>query len=306
MRGRRSQLALSRTLGYQSNAIYSWEAGHASPPASRFFAFAQAVGVRQQAALARFFRTVPTRLVRANLATAPGVRALLQELLGTTRLTALAAASGLSRFSLSRWIHGKGQPDLSDLLCFVEHTSMRLPDLIATWVDPLKVPSIADRWSQLQRTRSVGYEFPFSHAVLRALEISSTQPAADETAQLCALLGAPKAEVEHCLSQLAASGQIRRRRDRFWPRSEKLVDFRHDPQAAQQLKAYWAALAHERTKQPRDGLFAYTVFAVSKADLARVQTLQRDYIRQMRTIIAASEPSEVVALANFQIFDLGR
>jgi hypothetical protein len=47
------------------------------------------------------------------------------------------------------------------------------------------------------------------------------------------------------------------------------VDFRRDPEAAQRLKAFWAALAAERSKAQRPGLFAYNVFAVSRADLER-------------------------------------
>jgi hypothetical protein len=47
------------------------------------------------------------------------------------------------------------------------------------------------------------------------------------------------------------------------------------------------------------------VFAVSRADLAALERLQRAYLAEMRTIIARSEPSEVVALASFQLITLG-
>ena len=85
----------------------------------------------------------------------------------------------------------------------------------------------------------------------------------------------------------------------------EVVDFRRDPSAAQGLKAFWAKLAAERTEARRPGLFAYNVFAVSRADLERLQALQRAYLNEMRTIIARSQPSELVALANFQLFSLG-
>jgi len=60
-------------------------------------------------------------------------------------------------------------------------------------------------------------------------------------------------------------------------------------------------VAAERTRTSRPGLFAFNVFAVSRADLERLTKLQRAYLREMRTIIAQSESSEVVALANMQI-----
>jgi hypothetical protein len=76
------------------------------------------------------------------------------------------------------------------------------------------------------------------------------------------------------------------------------------PEAAQRLKAFWAGFAAQHSAQRRPGLFAYNLFAVSRTDLARIQELQRELLRQMRTTIAQSEPTDVVALANLQIFAL--
>jgi hypothetical protein len=101
------------------------------------------------------------------------------------------------------------------------------------------------------------------------------------------------------------SGQLERQPQGYAPRAVQAIDFRRDPASAQRVKAYWAQLAAGRTEQARPGLFAYNVFAVSRADLARLTELQRAYLREMRTIIAQSKPSEVVALANFQLFSLG-
>lgn len=84
-----------------------------------------------------------------------------------------------------------------------------------------------------------------------------------------------------------------------------MVDFRRDPEAAQGLKAFWAQQAAERVRQGPQGLSAYNVFAVSRRDLSRLQDLQRAYLNEMRSIIAASEPSEVVALASFQLLPMG-
>jgi hypothetical protein len=46
------------------------------------------------------------------------------------------------------------------------------------------------------------------------------------------------------------------------------------------------------------------VFAVSREDLGRLQALQRAYLREMRRVIAESEPNETVALLNCQLFAL--
>lgn len=304
VRGRRSQRALGRALGYSSNALYAWESGRSWPTAARFFELAAATGARSATLLTRFYRVVPAQLRNIDLARPAGVRAFMATLLGSTKISALAQQSGLSRYSVSRWLHGRGQPNLPEFLCFVECASLRVMDLIATFSDPERVPSIARLYKRLRDAREVGYAYPFSHAVLRGLEVITRKTGEDEAAQLSKLLCVPKAEVEDCLTRLAAAHQIRRVRGRWRVATTKMVDFRQDPKAAQALKHFWASLAAERARQARQGVFSYTVFAVSRADLERIQTLQQDFVKEMRTIIAASTPSEVVALSNVQLFSL--
>jgi hypothetical protein len=50
--------------------------------------------------------------------------------------------------------------------------------------------------------------------------------------------------------------------------------------------------------------FGWSVFAVSKADLARLTNLHLQYVRAMREIIASSTPSECVGLYAAQPLDL--
>jgi hypothetical protein len=96
----------------------------------------------------------------------------------------------------------------------------------------------------------------------------------------------PRAEVEADLDRLLQSGQLVREKDAYRPQAVQAIDFRRDPARAQRVKALWAELAAERSKVARPGLFAFNVFAVSRADPARLTDLRRAYLREMRTIIA--------------------
>lgn len=304
LRGRRSQALLSRRLGYRSNAVRSWEVGASFPPASRVFHLAEQVGVDLSAGIQRFFREVPPALLRDPLTTQAGVVTLVRELRGRARIGELADAGGLSRFAISRWLSGKAQPRLPDLLCFVDHAALRLLDFIAIFTNPTKVQHVAEAWHRLQKARQLGYQRPGTHAVLHALETTVYQ-ADPTTATVAGLTGMPEGQVVDDLAQLEVSDQVRWNGQRHVPGAIQSVDFRREPAAAQQVKAYWAQLAADRTRERRSGLFAFNVFAVSREDLRRLVDLQRSYLREMRTIIAQSEPSEVVALSNVQLFSLG-
>lgn len=51
--------------------------------------------------------------------------------------------------------------------------------------------------------------------------------------------------------------------------------------------------------------FAYNLFAVSNADLERLRALHRSYFRELRAIVANSQPAEAVALVTMSLVELG-
>lgn len=305
LRGRRSQAAFSRRLGYRTNVAYVWEAGRAFPTAASALVAARRAGVDVSAALARFFRSPPAWLDSVDPASREGVAMLLDDLRGRTSIVDLARASGKSRFALARWLSGEAEPRLPDFLLLIEKTSLRLLDWIAAFVDPSTLPSVARAWSELEATRRAAYEVPWTQAVLRALELTDYQRLPKhQRGWIAARIGISVEEEQRCLAILARTGQIYLDRGRWRLRQVMAVDTRRDAEAEHRVKRWWGALALERLARPDSGLFSYNVFAVSEADLARIQDLQRAYFRQMRSIIAASEPSERVVLASLQLVPL--
>ena len=84
----------------------------------------------------------------------------------------------------------------------------------------------------------------------------------------------------------------------------RTIDTRRDPEAARQLKAWWAKVGSDRFKAGAEGVFSYNLFGVSHADYGRIEALQRAYFREIRNIVAESEPVETVAVVNLQLFSL--
>jgi hypothetical protein len=84
------------------------------------------------------------------------------------------------------------------------------------------------------------------------------------------------------------------------------VDTSRDPARALTLKLSWTETAISRLKQGVPGTFGYSVFAVSRADLTRLQSLHSQYVRAMQDVIASSSPPECVGLYCAQLLDLGQ
>ena len=99
LRGRRSQVALARRLGYRSNVVYLWESGRALPRASQTLLLAERSGIDVDAAIARFYGRSPDWL--AGLGSGPQrhrrlVSQLLEDQRGNVPAAKLARTSSTS------------------------------------------------------------------------------------------------------------------------------------------------------------------------------------------------------------------
>jgi DNA-binding transcriptional ArsR family regulator len=300
---KRSRPGFSRHLGYKSNIAQRWETGLAWPTAESFFAVCVRLRVDVKAALATFMRRSPPWLAGASLAELPN--ALLGELRGKTRLSAIAPRTPYHRSSVSRWVGGSSKPKLPELLCLIDALSGRALDFVAAFVDPTKLPSIAPRWQKLALSRELAYRHPMSHAVLHALELRAYATEGHRDPEfLTRAVGLPREEVERALTLLEESGQVRRTRQGFRPAPEAVVDTGADPERARGLRITFAELAVRRLRGGAPGQCGYTLFAVSRADLRRLRDIHLAYVRDMQAVITASAPSECVALYAAQLLDL--
>jgi transcriptional regulator with XRE-family HTH domain len=307
LRGRRSQAAFSRRLGYKSNVAYAWESGRAWPTAANFLRAAERVGVDSRTAFERFYRARPEWLTRSEStpASREGVSAFLRDLAAARSIQDMARAAGASRFVVSRWLSGATEPRLPDFLRMIEVTSLRLLDFVACFANPKELPSVARDFGELESARLLAYEHPFSHAVLRVLELEDYQRLPRHRPGFIAeRLGIDREAEQRYLGLLLESGQIRRVRGRYRLARVRTVDTRDQPELSRKLRAFWAKVGVERLEAGVPGTYSYNLFSVSRADLERIRALHRNYFRELRAIVAASQPAECVALAIVNLVDL--
>jgi hypothetical protein len=306
LRGRRSQSAFSRRLGYRSNAVHAWEAGRAFPTAASFFRALKRMGRDVDAALAGFHRLPVERAQVPDLTTRAGVALLLNDLRGRTSVVDLAHTAQRSRFAVARWLKGSAEPRLPDFLRLLECATLRLLDFLACFSEPAKLPSVASAWQTLESARRAVYELPWSHAVLRVIELEAYRSLKRHRPGFIAdWLQISREEEERCVALLLETGQLRKERGRLIPGASLTVDTRRDAERSRQVKAWWANVARERLLRGVEGTFSYNLFSVSRADLDRIQELHRAYFRELRRIVADSEPSECIALATVHLLELG-
>jgi transcriptional regulator with XRE-family HTH domain len=300
LRGKRSQGALSRRLGYSTNVLYLWESGRRMPRATELFRILARTG-RTQAPF--------TALVRSDagvdLREPAAIASLLESMRGSVKASEVARRCNVSRYVASRWFSGATEPRLSELLMLVDVLTLRLVDLVAAFVPVSEIPLLSREASELERRRRVAFTHPWSVAVVRAIETTSYRRArSHRPAAIARRLGIAVEEVETCLDALERAGVVRLDRGKY-ESTPVAVDTSMATEAERRsLKLHWADVGRARLAADSSGLFSWSVAAVSRADLERLRALHVSYMTTMRQLIDASEPSEVVVVANAQLFSL--
>lgn len=305
LRGRRSQLAFSRRLGYHSNVAYSWEAGRRFPTAAQSLRAMQLCGLDLAAVWTRFYSAPPAWLAQIDTTTPRGIAWVLADLRGRSAIQEIAERSGNSRFQISRWLNGQTEPRLPDFLRLFDALSLRLLDWLAASVDLKRLPSAQAAWQRLEAQRRAAVAFPWTQAVLRALELAAYAALpGHQKGWIGRRLGISQAQEQRCLSALARGGQIRWDGQRWVLAAVLAVDTRPTPADGRSMKAVWAREGLRQLQHGSAGQFSYNVFGVSQLDLKRIQQLHLAYYRQLRSIVADSAPTERVAVVNLQLFAL--
>jgi transcriptional regulator with XRE-family HTH domain len=307
VRGRRSQRVLSRRLGLGANAVYRWESGRCAPSAPAALRLAERAGVRVDDAIFTFLG-VPERdwVAGFGFATADGVRSLLERVRGERSFIELSEATGFNRFALSRWFRGTSSPTLPQLLALLEATTHRVLDFIAAFTDPARLPSVAQAWRVHLASRNAAFDAPWSHAVLRTLELAEyAKLDTPDSAWIARRLGIGLDEAERCVHLLSESRQIKLER-KHWVVDEQavVVDTGQDPARARELRRFWLAEALQRFDHGARGAFGYNLFTVSEKDYEALKQLYVQYFEGMRRIVANSTPGEKLVLFCGQLVEM--
>lgn len=307
LRGSVSQRAYSRALGFTSNVAYSWETGRRFPEASVFL---RAAGL----AVAGFEAALPGVLSlarlpgRTRLGTPRGVQQLVLELARETPRGELARNLGVDRTTLSRWLAGSTEPRLPELLRLVQVGTQRLLAFVALIADPRELSSTRAAHTDLRLQEKLAYELPWSHAVLRALELSRyTRAPAHSARELARAVGVSPRSVAAQLAVLQRAGQIVWTGSHFQSARVMAVDTRSDPLKNLALKRHWARVGLTRLgarQTSADARFSFNLFATSEEAFQRIRQLHLDYYDRVRAIVDETQGTDRVVLMNLQLIPL--
>lgn len=297
LRGRRSQRAMARRLGFRSNISADWEHGRRYPTASETLRVAERLGFDLKACFERFAPASPPRKDDGY-----AVASWLDSLRGSTRNAELAQRMNRSRSSIGRWLSGESQPRLPDFLHLLDAITGRVAEWIAALVPIDQVPTFADIFRRAGAARRIALELPWSEAVLRVIETTGyrSRPVHDD-AYIASALGVSADNVTFVVQTLVQAAVILLVGERYEVTGTLAVDTRDSAAVTRRSRHHWARVAFERVRRDEADWFAYNVISVSEADCDRIEQILRAAFREVRGIVSESAPSERAALLTLHL-----
>ncbi|MEM9188212.1 MAG: DUF4423 domain-containing protein [Myxococcota bacterium] len=300
VRGKRSQVAFSRRLGYRGRPVADWEAGRRFPTAATLLRACGVAGIDVPAAFSRFH---PPSAASLGTADDAGIAAWLEELRSGTPFVTVARRSGFPRFSVSRWLSGQSRPRVPQFLALVEALTGRAADLVAELVDIASVPVLRKAYERRSSAKRLAFEEPWSAAILRVIETSAYASLPRHSpGWIGEVLGIDEATERRCLGKLLEAGMISPGVSGRFVTVPSTVDTHATEQEMRQLKAHWARVGMEKVERLDPGdIFSFNVISASSEDMDRIRQLLRTTYREIRGIVAASTPVESVGLVQLQL-----
>lgn len=288
LRGRRSQVALSRRLRFRFNQIYRWESGSRKVRWSDFTRICQACGVDLPQAV-----RVVTRRPCTTFAE------ILESLAPATSHATIARRSRISRQKVQRIAAGELDPDLGTAFRLLHNADFALFHLLDELLDESRFPPMLR--TSLQEFRTERQEFahsPAACAIDLFLETCTYRKLpAHDSAVVARGLGFSLAETERLLGKLESIGLIEMVDGKYRKARTGGSIGRADAKTVLDFVRHFHALSGQRLEAMSgfsgQDAFMLRLLPMSRATYEQVLRLGEDFIRKMSETVVRQEPLDV-------------
>ena len=272
LRGKRTQGALSRRLGFKTNVVYRWESGQRKFKVSDLIAL---LSIRQPDAVERLwqyagFETTPPGDTMDGFDYARWLGVLK----GDRTVEEVALGVDLKPAVLRRIFRGDSDPPVDRLLMLVQAMTGRIIDFIELMTDPCNLKSIRAVWRSVEAQRKTASQHLNAQSIVACLEIDAYRALPEHSNPwLAQTLGLPVDEVAQTIETLHEGGAIFIRHGKYSVARNRYVSTRPDVDVARRLGRHWA----DRSLQLDDRHCArgHLVFSCSEAALSHIFEVYR-------------------------------
>lgn len=297
-RGNRSQLQLSRSLGFDYNQIYRWESGSRRLYWSDFVKLCKTCGIDLKAAF-------NLRHFDGDINMSDQV---VKHLVGQKKLLKISQEFDLSPHILRTWIKGEGEIHLSPFLKILMKMDILLP-FAGKLIDIKKIPSLQETFLEREAQNGLAYDEPFLGPLMMCLDLDSYKNTSSHVEGfLGGLLGISKEKEKELLDKAQKVNIVSIVKGKY-VNALRVYNTSQDPQKEKKLQQFWFkkgldAYNHTRSAREAKPLFGNVAMALSTDAYDSLREAYIEFANQIRLIATNDkQPKALIRILNIQLFD---
>lgn len=300
VRGKLSQVQLNRKMKFRSNQIHRWETGTAKISWKEFCTLALASGVPLESACEEFlcFSYTP--------ANAPK---LIAHLAGPANQTEVAKIAGVSRSMVSRWLAGKIDPSLEQILLLIDASTWPFPSFVGALAGEKKLPSMEAELIAQQKERELHYRYPWvGPLLLTFLSPEYRKLPAHREGFAARAIGISLEQERTALAELKLVGAVEMVEKKYRPRIRR-INVAGNRAGNRRIREYWmgrcmAWLKSDAPAPARPGQWPYMVFSMHPDNFEKIRGKIMQLYQEIETYSQAKEEDDQIYLFSAQLFDI--
>lgn len=303
LRGSRSQMMLSRRLGFSSNKVYKWESGLSRLSWGEFIHLAKCCKADYLPSLQKIlgYKGSPEESDK-----------FFAYLMGATSKTEVAKKIEVSENLVNRWLSGKSEPSLGVIFKMIHVFHLLLPEFIVHMTEEEKVPSIKDLFQHKNRQKvAIGLQ-PELELVMAMIQLDKTINGTESQLRFISeVLGISSDEALKKFERLVELDLARNTSERFIA-TVPFVETGLTLSLSSNIRRFWLRYINHFVdtleQDPlleRQNFFGYDVFAVSDHVGKEMVREYYQFYARIRTLIENDTgPKTTVKLLATQVLDV--
>lgn len=272
LRGRATQGALSRRLGFKTNVVYRWEAGLREATADDLLTLLRLRVEQVEGKLWTFAQgSDGINVTTSEFSWADWLRTLR----GEQPVTEIAEELNISPQAVRRIFRGDTDPPLSRLLQMIECLSNRILGFIELMTDPAQLKSLKGVRALEEAQLAITFEHLHAESIIACLETEAYAALPTHSnAWLAGRLDLPLQSVETTIEALVAARGIRIQGGKFKTQHRRMVNTQaRSKTESRRLARHWTQVIMDRPEETTRS--AYVVFSCDQEtvdDIGRIMT----------------------------------
>lgn len=302
IRGDLSQGQLNKKLKFKSNQIYRWESGQA------------AISWPDFCKLCRAAKRPIDEAARSGLVLLEkpeDSRSLVERMMGSGNQQVLAQKLDVSRSVVSRWLSGRADPTLEDVLRMGFTAGVSITTFLLTLVKLESLPSIQEEVELEQRERELHFKYPWVGGVILILRTPKYREIGKHREGFIAeRLGISLDEEQTAIRELVKARAIRMGKDGLYHPRLVSISLVANRDGNIRLRRYWtqrclAKLDEPRGPEPKPILWPYLIFNTDKKNYEMIFSKVQKLYEDIREMSGEAPLGDEVYLFNMQLLELG-